>query len=72
MDPVKVLRLAQAMGDLPEQILVVGCEPAVLDPDEGGHMGLSLPVEAALHEAMQLVESLVRKIYNEGAADELD
>jgi hydrogenase maturation protease len=72
MDPVKVLRLAHAMGDLPEQILVVGCEPAVLDPDEGGHMGLSLPVEAALHEAMQLVESLVRKIYNGGAADELD
>ena len=67
MDPVKVLRLAHAMGDLPDQILVVGCEPAALDPDEGGYMGLSTPVEAALDEAMQLVESLVHSICTEGA-----
>ena len=72
MDPVKVLRLAHAMGNLPDQILVVGCEPATLDPDEGGHMGLSTPVEAALDEAMQLVESLVRRIRTEGTEDELD
>jgi hypothetical protein len=50
------------LGDLPPQILVVGCEPATLEPDEGGQMGLSAPVQAALDEAVPLVESLVQKI----------
>lgn len=68
MDPVKVLRLAHTLGDLPGQILVVGCEPATLDPDEGGYMGLSPPVEAVLDGAMQLVESLVYTIGAENHA----
>lgn len=62
MDPVKVISLAQRLGDLPERIFVVGCEPLVLEADE---MGLSAPVQAAVDEAVRLVESLVKKILKE-------
>jgi hydrogenase maturation protease len=61
MDPVKVLRLARAMGTLPKRVLVVGCEPSPLEPDDyaDGRMGLSEPVAAAIDQAVELVESLV-------------
>src|SRR5690349_2118342 len=35
MDPVQAIRLAKSLGEIPERILVVGCEPA----DLGGHDG---------------------------------
>ncbi len=62
MDPVKVLRLVKTMGGRPKRILVVGCEPGTLDPDEDGRIGLSAPVEGAVEEAIALVDSLVEKI----------
>jgi hypothetical protein len=37
----------------------VGCEPASVDPDEDGQIGLSPAVEAAVDEAVHLIESLV-------------
>jgi hydrogenase maturation protease len=61
MDPMKVLRLAKAMGGNLAPVLVVGCEPLALGPEEGA-MGLSAPVEAAVDEAVSLIESLVGKI----------
>ena len=61
MNPVSVLRMAKSMGGPLKRILLVGCEPVTLGPEEGV-MGLSEPVEAALGDAVKLVESLVRKI----------
>ncbi len=58
MNPMKVLELARSMGAEFRRILVVGCEPATLGPEEG-QMGLSEPVEAAVDEAAGLIESLV-------------
>jgi hydrogenase maturation protease len=70
MDPVKVLRLAQALGSLPPRVLVVGCEPGELGSEDDMAMGLSAPVEANLDEAVRLVESLVHKIRAEIGPEE--
>jgi hydrogenase maturation protease len=64
MNPMKVLRLVESMGGEFKRILLVGCEPAPLE-SEDGHMGLSEAVEAAVDEAINLVESLVTKILEE-------
>src|SRR5215216_3712214 len=64
MDPVKVIRLARALGARPARILVVGCEPQVVINGEDYEemlMELSDPVRAAVEEAAKLVESLVAK-----------
>jgi hydrogenase maturation protease len=61
MDPVKILRLAATMGGGLKRVLLVGCEPATLGPEEG-LMGLSGPVAAAVTEAVDLVESVIKRI----------
>jgi hydrogenase maturation protease len=61
MNPLNVLRLATSMGGPLKEVLLVGCEPGTLGPEEG-QMGLSEPVEAAVGEAVKLVESLLAKI----------
>ena len=61
MNPLNVIRLAKSMGGELKRILLVGCEPATLGPEEG-HMGLSEPVAAAVEEAVSVVQSLVHKI----------
>jgi hydrogenase maturation protease len=69
MDPVKVLALAGQIGEVPERILIVGCEPAVrMTGDEEELVGeLSEPVRAALPAAEEMVESLVRQLTEGGA-----
>ena len=62
MNPMKVLRMVKAMGGKPKRLLLVGCEPATLGPEEG-HMGLSEPVQAAVGEAIVLVESLLHQLF---------
>jgi len=69
MDPVKVLAYARMLGTLSERqatqpihILLVGCEPASLggdDPYTEMQMGLSAPVQAAIDEAVKMIDSLV-------------
>jgi hydrogenase maturation protease len=61
MNPLNVLRMAASMGGELKRILLVGCVPATLGPEEG-QMGLSEPVAAAVDEAVKLVESLVNRI----------
>jgi len=61
MNPLSVLRMARAMNIEVKNILLVGCEPETLGGEEG-QMGLSAPVEAAVDEAVKLVESLVNRI----------
>ena len=64
MNPMKVLGMVKSMGGELKRILLVGCEPAPLESEEG-HMGLSEAVEAAVDEAVQIVESLVTTILTE-------
>jgi hydrogenase maturation protease len=49
------------MGDSLKRVLLLGCEPATLGPEEG-QMGLSEPVQAAVDEAVKLLESMVSRI----------
>ena len=59
MNPIAVLALARTLGADLRNITIVGCEPATLGPPEG-HLGLSEPVEAAVDEAIRVIESLLR------------
>jgi hydrogenase maturation protease len=61
MNPVTVLRMARTMGGELKRVLVVGCVPATLGPEEG-QMGLSEPVATAVQEAVQMIDSLVKRI----------
>jgi len=64
MNPMNVIRMAKSMGGGSlSRILLVGCEPLTLGPEEG-QMGLSEPVAAMVEEAARLIESLVSKIQN--------
>jgi hydrogenase maturation protease len=62
MDPVKVIKLARALGARPTRTYLVACEPAVLgsEDDEDVLVELSPPVRGAVDEAVKMVESLVR------------
>jgi len=61
MNPMNVLRMARAMNIEVKNILLIGCEPETLGGDEG-QMGLSAPVEAAVDEAVKLVQSIIQLI----------
>ena len=61
LDPLKILRLAASMGASLKRVLLVGCEPATLGPEEGA-MGLSEPVARAVTEAVSVVESLTKQL----------
>jgi hydrogenase maturation protease len=65
MNPVTVLRMARAMNIEVKSVLLIGCEPETLGGEEG-QMGLSAPVEAAVEEAVKLVEDLIDKVLNKG------
>ncbi|MGC2614834.1 MAG: hydrogenase maturation protease [Terracidiphilus sp.] len=66
MHPLNVLRMAVAMNGSLNRVLLVGCEPHSLGGDEG-YMGLSEPVEAAVEEAVNTTEALVRHLLAEEA-----
>jgi hydrogenase maturation protease len=81
MDPVKVLRLARAMGTAMPRTLVVGCEPQNIPglgsgsenhPYDEMLMGLSDPVQAAIEEAVKLVESVVGEIHKTNSKQRAD
>jgi len=61
MNPINVLRMAKSMGGELKQVLVVGCVPATLGPEEG-QMGLSETVAAGVDEAVKLIHSLVTRL----------
>lgn len=61
MDPVKVLAYARSLGAKPVHTLIVGCEPSPLSESDYSEMqmGLSEPVQAAIAEAVKMIDSLV-------------
>ena len=61
MNPVSVLRLARSLGAPLRHVLLVGCEPATLGPEEG-QLGLTPVVEAAVDQAVALIESLLARL----------
>jgi hydrogenase maturation protease len=61
MNPMKVLAMVKSMGGKFRRILLVGCEPETLGPEEG-LMGLSEPVRKAVGEAASMIELLVTGI----------
>lgn len=65
MDPLRVLRLADALGGRPARVFVVACEPLTAGDDDGGALGLSAPVAAAVDEAADAVLSLVARLVAE-------
>ncbi len=63
MNPVRVLELVRSLGGQARKLLVVGCEPAVLE-SEGGQMGLSEKVRAAVAPAVTMIEKLIADFYH--------
>lgn len=61
LNPVCVLQIAQALGEVRSRVFVVGCEPAPLKPD-ATEFQLSAPAQAALPEAVRMVEEIVRDL----------
>ena len=57
LDPVAVMGLLTGLGGSVGRMLVVGCQPAAMQEQ----MGLSAPVEAAVDEAIRVVEELVQE-----------
>jgi hydrogenase maturation protease len=55
MSPDVVIAALRGLGGAVPRVLVVGCEPAVID----AHMGLSAPVDRAVDEAVRMVTDLV-------------
>jgi hydrogenase maturation protease len=64
MNPVRVLQMVRSMGGKPGRLYLVGCEPAVLETEEGA-MGLSQPVQAAIPKALEMIDSLIRDLLSE-------
>jgi hydrogenase maturation protease len=64
MNPVRVLQLVRSLGGKPGWLRVVGCEPAVLEAEEG-EMGLSEKVQGAVAPAIEMIETLIREILEE-------
>jgi len=65
MDPLKVLAFARTLGAQPIHTLLVGCEPAVFGNGEEYaemQMGLSEPVQAAVDEAVKMIDSLIEDL----------
>ena len=63
MDPVKVLAYAMTLGAKPIHTLLVGCEPSPMSDSDYTEMqmGLSEPVQAAVPEAVRMIDSLVER-----------
>lgn len=62
MNPLKVLSMVKSMGGKFKKILLVGCEPETFGPEEG-QMGLSSVVQAAVPQAVEIIERLVEQFH---------
>ena len=60
MDPVQAIRLAKSLGEIPQRLLVVGCEPADLGGEEGA-INLSPQVENAIETAIEAILQLLKE-----------
>ncbi len=58
MNPVRVLQMVRSLGGAPRQLVVVGCEPEILESE--GRLGLSETVRTAIPAAIAIIEKLVQ------------
>jgi len=58
MSPVRVFRMVEALGGRMGRLYLVGCEPSVLESEDGA-MGLSESVQAAVPRAIDMIEALL-------------
>ena len=65
LDPVRILRLATALGGQCRRVVLVACEPASFGDDECGAMELTQPVAAVIDIAADLVEQVVHQLLTE-------
>lgn len=66
LNPAAVLQMVASLGgEIPQRVYLVGCEPAVLET-ENGEMSLSPNVQAAVPEAIKMIESLLADLAREG------
>jgi hydrogenase maturation protease len=61
MAPAKALAAAKALGAALTNVILVGCEPESFGSEEEPQMGLSRAVEAAVEEAVTMIEELAGK-----------
>ncbi len=64
MNPVRVLQMLQTFEDSPGKLYLIGCEPEVLEVEDG-QIGLSGSVARAIPQAIELIKSLVNDLLNE-------
>ncbi|MEP6919299.1 MAG: peptidase M52, partial [Acidobacteriota bacterium] len=64
MTPAAVLALLRTIGGSPPEVIVIGCEPASIDPG----IGLTPEVEAAVEAAERLVWHFVDAEIGKGDA----
>lgn len=62
MVPARAFRLAHELGASIRRLLIVACEPESFGEPGVGRMGLSPRVEAAVPQAVQWIESVVRQL----------
>lgn len=63
LNPLSVLQLAQTIGSLPDKLILIACEPAVLESDS--EIGLSESVRAAVPWAVDEIEGLITKLLSQ-------
>ena len=61
LGPVQVLGLVRSLGGEIPGLYLVGCEPAVLETEDG-QIGLSEPVQAAVSQAVDMIRTLVKDL----------
>jgi hydrogenase maturation protease len=71
MSPVRVLQMLRTLGSSPKKLYLVGCEPAILEVEDG-EIGLSESVERAVPQAIELIKSLVNDLLNDKSKVEVD
>ncbi|HEY6377949.1 MAG TPA: hydrogenase maturation protease [Candidatus Dormibacteraeota bacterium] len=62
MTPAAVFALVRSLGGKPGRVLIVGCEPESLGPENEGRMGLSETVAGVVPAAVERVEHLVTEL----------
>jgi hydrogenase maturation protease len=65
MHPERVLRVAASMGAKFGRVMLLGCEPTPFNSEMDIEMELSLPVRAAVEEAIGMIDSMVNKIFQD-------
>lgn len=68
LSPDSVLQLVQALGGKVGRLLVVGCEPESVEPNQQGEIGLSPHVRAAMDEAVRMIQDLVARASSQAMA----